>query len=109
VKPVTADVIGIGAGPFNLGLAALAEPVDDLDVVLLESRDQFEWHPGMVLDEATLQVPFMADLVTMADPTSRFSYLNFLKHVGRLYPFYIRESFYPLRSEFVEYGRWVAE
>ncbi len=103
------DVIGIGVGPFNLGLAALAEPLDDLDAVFLESRDQFEWHPGMVLEDATLQVPFMADLVTMADPTSRFSYLSFLKQVGRLYPFYIRESFYPLRSEFVEYGRWVAD
>ncbi|GAA1742661.1 lysine N(6)-hydroxylase/L-ornithine N(5)-oxygenase family protein [Aeromicrobium alkaliterrae] len=103
------DLIGIGVGPFNLGLAALAEPLDDLDAVFLESRDQFEWHPGMVLEDATLQVPFMADLVTMADPTSRFSYLNFLKQVGRLYPFYIRESFYPLRSEFVEYGRWVVD
>ncbi|WP_229054523.1 lysine N(6)-hydroxylase/L-ornithine N(5)-oxygenase family protein [Aeromicrobium sp. Leaf350] len=105
----THDLLGIGVGPFNLGLAALAEPLDDLDAVFLESRDQFEWHPGMVLEDATLQVPFMADLVTMADPTSRFSYLNFLKQVGRLYPFYIRESFYPLRSEFVEYGRWVAD
>ena len=51
----THDVIGIGVGPFNLGLAALAEPLDDLDAVFLESRDQFEWHPGMVLEDATLR------------------------------------------------------
>lgn len=103
------DVVGIGVGPFNLGLAALAHPVRDLDAVFLEAAEELAWHPGMLLDEATLQVPFLADLVTLADPTSRFSFLNHLKQVARLYPFYIRESFYPLRKEFSDYCRWVAE
>lgn len=105
----TYDLIGIGVGPFNLGLACLAEPIDDLDAVFLEARDSFSWHPGMLLDDATLQVPFMADLVTLADPTSPYSYLNFLKDIGRLYSFYIRESFYPLRREYDDYCRWAAE
>ena len=48
------DVVAIGAGPFNLGLAALADPVDDLDVVVLEAREEVSWHPGMLLDDATL-------------------------------------------------------
>ncbi len=69
----------------------------------------FDWHPGMLLDDATLQVPFLADLVTMADPTSRWSFLNYLKRSGNLYPFYIRESFYPLRREYDDYCRWAAE
>lgn len=105
----THDVIGIGLGPFNLGLAALAHDLEDVDGVFLESRDEFSWHPGMMLEGATIQVPFMADLVTMADPTSRFSFLNHLKQVGRLYPFYIREDFNPLRAEYDQYCRWVAE
>ena len=50
------------------GLACLTEPVDDLDGIFLEARDDFSWHPGMMLADATLQVPFLADLVTMADP-----------------------------------------
>lgn len=103
------DLVGIGLGPFNLGLAALADPVRDLDAVFLEARDEVSWHPGMMLPEATLQVPFLADLVTMADPTSRWSFLAFLKETGRLYPFYVRESFYPLRSEYDDYLRWVAD
>ena len=103
------DLIGIGVGPFNLGLACLAEPIDDLDAVFLEARDAFSWHPGMLLDDATLQVPFMADLVTLADPTSPYGYLNFLKDIGRLYSFYIRESFYPLRREYDDYCRWAAD
>lgn len=106
---MTHDVIGIGLGPFNLGLACLLDPVDDVDGVFLEARDELAWHPGMMLDDATLQVPFLADLVTMADPTSRWSFLNFLKETGHLYPFYIRESFYPLRREYDDYCRWAAD
>lgn len=102
------DFIAIGLGPFNLGLACLSDPVSDLDGVFLESKQDFQWHAGMLLETSTLQTPFMADLVTMADPTSRYSFLNYLKQVGRLYPFYIRESFYPLRAEYNDYCRWAA-
>lgn len=103
------DIAGIGIGPFNLGLAALSDPLDDLTSVFFDSADEFRWHPGMMIEGATIQVPFLADLVSMADPTSRFSFLNHLKHTSRLYPFYIRESFYPLRAEYDAYCRWVAE
>ncbi|MEU2625447.1 SidA/IucD/PvdA family monooxygenase [Kitasatospora sp. NPDC007106] len=104
----THDFVAIGLGPYNLGLACLTEPIDGLDGVFLESKPDFDWHPGMLLDFATLQTPFMADLVTLADPTSPYSFLNYLKERGRLYPFYIREMFYPVRSEYNEYCRWAA-
>ncbi|PZE82740.1 lysine N(6)-hydroxylase/L-ornithine N(5)-oxygenase family protein [Curtobacterium sp. MCBD17_032] len=103
------DLVGIGIGPFNLGLACLTDPVDDLDAVFLDARDGFAWHHGMMLDDATIQVPFLADLVTMADPTSSFSFLAWLKETGRLYPFFIREDFHPLRSEYDAYCRWAAD
>ncbi|MCW1805233.1 lysine N(6)-hydroxylase/L-ornithine N(5)-oxygenase family protein [Brachybacterium squillarum] len=109
VKPHVHDLVGIGIGPFGLGLAALADPLDDVDAVFLDQAAGFSWHPGLLIEGTTLQVPFLADLVTMADPTSRYSFLNFLKATGRLYPFYIRESFYPLRAEYDAYCRWVAE
>ncbi|MET3950810.1 lysine N(6)-hydroxylase/L-ornithine N(5)-oxygenase family protein [Arthrobacter sp. UYEF36] len=102
------DFAAIGVGPFNLGLAALSEPIDGLAGIFLERRESFDWHPGMMLEPAHLQVPFMADLVTLADPTSPFSFLNFLKQTGRLYRFYIRENFYPLRAEYNQYCQWVA-
>jgi len=102
------DVVGVGIGPFNLGLAALAAPLD-LDTVFLDRAAEFRWHPGMMLEGATIQVPFLADLVTMADPTSPYSFLAWLKATGRLYAFYIRESFYPLRAEYDAYCRWVAD
>ncbi|MFT2753686.1 lysine N(6)-hydroxylase/L-ornithine N(5)-oxygenase family protein [Clavibacter sp. Sh2088] len=103
------DVVAVGLGPANLGLACLADPLDDLDVVVLERKPRFDWHPGMMLPTAHLQTPFLADLVTLADPTSRFSFLAYLKDTGRLYSFYIREDFFVLRSEYVAYCRWAAE
>lgn len=104
----THDLVGIGLGPFNLGLACLAAPVPDLSAAFLESRPEFDWHPGLLLDGATIQVPFLADLVTLADPTSPYSFLAYLKATGRLYRFYIRESFFPLRTEYNAYCRWAA-
>ncbi|GAB4085587.1 SidA/IucD/PvdA family monooxygenase [Myceligenerans cantabricum] len=104
----TYDLAGVGIGPMNLGLAALAQPLDDVTCVFLDQRDGFSWHPGMLIEGTTLQVPFLADLVTMADPTSPYSFLAWLKETGRLYPFYVRESFYPLRAEYDAYCRWAA-
>ncbi|GHD33859.1 lysine N(6)-hydroxylase/L-ornithine N(5)-oxygenase family protein [Nocardiopsis kunsanensis] len=105
--PRVYDFVAIGVGPFNLGLAALSEPVAELDGLFLDQGPEFDWHSGMMLEDAELQTPFMSDLVTLADPTSPFSFLNYLKESGRLYPFYIRERFYPLRAEFNDYCRWV--
>ncbi|MEZ2339250.1 lysine N(6)-hydroxylase/L-ornithine N(5)-oxygenase family protein [Mucilaginibacter sp. RCC_168] len=102
------NLIGIGIGPFNLGLAALTEPIDEFSTLFLDRSPAFDWHPGLMLSNATLQVPFMADLVTMADPTSRYSFLNFLKETNRLYKFFIRENFFILRKEYNVYCKWVA-
>ncbi|MFF0144228.1 lysine N6-hydroxylase [Amycolatopsis sulphurea] len=102
------DLAGVGIGPFNLSLAALADPLD-LDVVLFDARPEFRWHPGMLVDGATLQVPFLADLVSLADPTSRYSFLNYLRERGRLLPFYFAERFHMPRAEYDDYARWAAE
>lgn len=42
----TYDLLGIGLGPFNLGLACLAEPLDDLDAVFLDAAEGFSCTPG---------------------------------------------------------------
>lgn len=102
------DVLGIGIGPFNLSLAALAEPLPDVSAVFFDGRPGFSWHPGMLLEGATLQVPFLADLVTLVDPTSRWSFLSYLRDRDRLYPFYFAERFHVPRLEYDDYLRWVA-
>jgi lysine N6-hydroxylase len=100
------DVIGVGIGPFNLGLAAL---LDDkpIDSIFFDKKESFCWHPGLMMDWTTLQVPFLADLVTMADPTSKFTFLNYLKEKNRLYKFYFKENFFIPRQEYNDYCSWV--
>lgn len=102
------SVIGIGIGPFNLGLAALIEPVEELSALFFDQAEGFDWHPGLMLNNATLQVPFLGDLVTMADPSNKYSFLNYIKQSGRIYKFYIRENFFIYRREYNEYCKWVA-
>ncbi|MER6129274.1 SidA/IucD/PvdA family monooxygenase [Streptomyces sp. NPDC001795] len=103
------DLVGIGIGPFNLSLAALAHPLAELDTAFYEQRPGFDWHPGLLIDGTTLQVPFLADLVTLADPTNAWSFLNYLKTCDRLFPFYFAERFHLQRAEYDAYCRWVAE
>ncbi|MFC5044285.1 lysine N(6)-hydroxylase/L-ornithine N(5)-oxygenase family protein [Aquimarina hainanensis] len=100
------DFLAIGVGPFNLGLACLTESIDELEGVFLDKKEKFDWHPGMMLQDTTLQIPFMADLVTLADPTNPFSFLNYMKEQGRMYSFYIRENFLVLRNEYNKYCQW---
>lgn len=108
VATETYDVVGVGIGPFNLALAALADPVPDLRCLFLDAKPEFSWHPGMLLAGTTLQVPFLADLVTLADPTSRWSFLNYLRKHDRLFPFYFSERFHVPRREYDHYCRWVS-
>ncbi|MEU6588767.1 SidA/IucD/PvdA family monooxygenase [Streptomyces sp. NPDC046881] len=103
------DLVGIGIGPCNLSLAALAHPLAELDTVFYEQRPRFDWHPGLLIEGATVQVPFLADLVTLADPTSPWTFLNYLKTRERLFPFYFAERLHTQRAEYDAYCRWVAQ
>jgi lysine N6-hydroxylase len=102
------DLIGVGIGPFNLGLAALLDPTG-AEARFFDRRDRFEWHPGLMLEGTTVQVPFLADLVTMADPTSEYSFLNYLRERDRLFRFFFREDMHIERREFQAYCRWAAD
>ncbi|MGP3924921.1 lysine N(6)-hydroxylase/L-ornithine N(5)-oxygenase family protein [Streptomyces sp. 8N616] len=103
------DLVGVGIGPFNLSLAALADGVPGFRSLFLDAKSAFSWHPGLLMEGTTLQVPFLADLVTMADPTSPWSYLNYLRSHERMFKFFFSERFHIPRREYDHYCRWVAE
>lgn len=103
------DIIGIGIGPFNLGLAALAHTNTSLNCLFIDQNSSFNWHQGMMLKGTKLQVPFHADLVTLADPRNQYSFLSYLQTKRRLFRFTIREEYFPLRTEYNDYCRWVTE
>jgi L-ornithine N5-monooxygenase len=107
------DLIGIGFGPSNLGLAiALTERAEGqgagLRAAFLERQPRFGWHRGMLIDDATMQVSFLKDLVTQRNPASDFSFVSFLHQRGRLTDFINHKTLFPLRIEFHDYLEWCA-
>ncbi len=62
----------------------------------------------MLIDDATMQVSFLKDLVTLRNPTSEFSFLCYLQSRGRLIDFVNHKNFFPLRMEFHDYFEWAA-
>ncbi|MGE3284721.1 MAG: lysine N(6)-hydroxylase/L-ornithine N(5)-oxygenase family protein [Pseudonocardia sp.] len=103
------DLVGVGFGPSNLALAiALAERGNPLSAAFVERQERFGWHRGMLLDDATMRISFLKDLVTLRDPTSPFTFLAYLHERGRLVDFINYGSVYPTRLEFHDYLEWAA-
>lgn len=101
------DLAGIGIGPANLSVAALLTRWREVRARFYDRRPEFQWHVGLMFPEAYLQVSYLKDLVTLADPTSPYSFLNFLWSTKRLYRF-INAAFPRVRRrEFNQYLRWV--
>lgn len=111
--PFEYDVVGVGFGPSNLALAiALDEYAKKaragLRSIFVEKQPQFTWHGGMLLPGSDMQISFLKDLVSMRDPTSPFTFVNYLHKCGRLLDFSNCRTFQPSRIEFNDYLRWVA-
>ncbi|GHF71832.1 L-ornithine N5-oxygenase [Amycolatopsis bartoniae] len=111
--PPEFDLIGVGFGPSNLALAiAVAEhnatAAEPVTAHFLERQAGFGWHRGMLLEDATMQVSFLKDLVTMRNPASGFSFLSYLHSQGRLVDFINSKNLFPLRIEFHDYFEWAA-
>ncbi|MFI8433909.1 lysine N(6)-hydroxylase/L-ornithine N(5)-oxygenase family protein [Streptomyces sp. NPDC079020] len=109
------DLIGIGFGPSNVAMAiALSEHnarvgrQETVTAHFFEQQPRFGWHRGMLIDDATMQVSFLKDLVTLRNPASEFSFLCYLQSKGRLIDFINHKNFFPLRVEFHDYFEWAA-
>ncbi len=106
------DLLGIGAGPSNLSVAALAHPLVDVRARFLERRRDLTWHPGLMFKDSALTnhgISCLKDLVTLVDPTSSYSFLAFLAAKNRLYRFIAADMVPVPRVEFEQYFQWVAE
>ncbi|MFI9627977.1 lysine N(6)-hydroxylase/L-ornithine N(5)-oxygenase family protein [Streptomyces sp. NPDC052042] len=105
----TYGLIGVGIGVFNLSLAALLEENGYRDAIFFDRQPEMTWHGGLLLESSELQVHYLKDLVTPVDPTSRFSFLNYLSRRGVLYQFLNRRGGAVSRTQFQHYFRWVAD
>ncbi|MGW3556865.1 lysine N(6)-hydroxylase/L-ornithine N(5)-oxygenase family protein [Streptomyces sp. NPDC000963] len=113
--PLIHDLIGIGFGPSNVAMAiALSEHnasvgrEDAVTAHFFERQPGFGWHRGMLIDDATMQVSFLKDLVTLRNPSSEYTFLRYLQSKGRLIDFVNHKNLFPLRVEFHDYFEWAA-
>ena len=103
------DLVCIGFGPASLAIAiALHDRAVDARVLYIEKQRSFIWHAGMLLPNARMQISFLKDLVTLRDPTSKFTFINYLKSKNRLVAFTNLSTFLPLREEYNDYMSWCA-
>ncbi|MGW7280976.1 lysine N(6)-hydroxylase/L-ornithine N(5)-oxygenase family protein [Streptomyces sp. NPDC054844] len=109
------DLIGIGFGPSNVAMAIAirehntrAGRPEMITARFFEQQPRFGWHRGMLIDDATMQVSFLKDLVTLRNPASEFSFLCYLQSKGRLIDFINHKNLFPLRVEFHDYFEWAA-
>ena len=109
--PRVLDVAGVGFGPSNLALAiALGEcTTGSAEAAFFERQASFGWHRGMLIDDATMQISFLKDLVLMRNPVSPLSFLCYLKERGRLVDFINHQTLVPSRVEFHDYLEWAAD
>ncbi len=106
------ELLAIGGGPSGLALAVAIEELAPTELarrsLVIEQADTIAWQRGMLLPEAQIQVSFLKDLVTMRNPRSKFSFINYLHAIGRLSDFINMGNFWPYRVEISDYFAWVA-
>ena len=109
-SPAVHDLIGIGFGPSNLALAIALQEREKaqgkLDVLFLDKQADYRWHGNTLVTQSELQISFLKDLVTLRNPTSPYSFVNYLKAHDRLVDFINLGTFYPCRMEYNDYLRW---
>ncbi|MEF9904743.1 SidA/IucD/PvdA family monooxygenase [Streptomyces sp. P9-A2] len=106
------EVLAIGAGPANLALGIALEELAPKELaastLIIEQHDDTVWQRGMLLPWTQSQVSFLKDLVTLRNPRSEYSFINYLHSIGRLDEFINLGTFTPYRSEISGYLQWVA-
>lgn len=103
----------IGAGPSNLALAVALEECGSTEfaarAMVLEQHEDVKWQRNLLLPWTRSQVSYLKDLVTLRNPRSRFSFLNFLHERGELDEFVNLGTFNPFRWQLSTYQQWVAD
>ncbi len=110
------DLVGIGFGPAGIALAAALDDAEEalgagaprLRRAFLEQAPSSEWQPGMLLPGTDIQHHFLRDFASPRDPRSRFTFANYLKQTGRLFPFCLLGGGWVGRLEWSDYVEWAA-
>src|SRR5205085_4105209 len=102
------DLVGIGYGPANISLAAAFDELEDPPSALFLERDvDPRWQKDMLLPGSDVQHNPIRDLVSLRNPRSRYSFINYLFEHGRLLHHLNLPTVFPLRTEYTDYIDWV--
>lgn len=101
--------LAIGLGPSNMSLAALSDNIKDIELHIIEKKSSFNWYNGLLMDASKMQSSYIRDLVTLIDPTNKFSFINYLHTEKRLYNFLAAGFEEVPRYEFDGYFKWVSD
>jgi lysine N6-hydroxylase len=103
------DVVGIGAGPANLSLAALMQTHTDRSIALFDKASSSRWHTSLLHPGVRMQTSWLKDLVAMVDPTHHLTFLNYLVTEGRLFALLNAQFDFIPRAEYMRYLAWATE
>src|SRR6188474_2370073 len=93
--------VGIGFGPGNIAVAVAAEEAGVLDdFAFFEAAPGPQWQSGMLLSDSDIQHNPVRDLVSLRNPRSRYSFINYLHEQRRLLDFLNLPLEFPLRKDF---------
>jgi lysine N6-hydroxylase len=103
------DLVGIGAGPANLSLAALMQSHTDRSIALYDAASSSRWHSSLLHSGVRMQTSWLKDLVSFVAPTHEVSFLNYLVSEGRLFALINSQFDVIPRAEYMRYLAWATE
>lgn len=108
-KGQTFDLVCIGFGAASLSVAVALEENQALaNTLFLECQTQAEWKPLHHLATQRMGMSFLSDLITLENPRSNFSFINYLHETNQLIAFINVSKLQPSREAYTEYLRWCA-
>jgi L-ornithine N5-oxygenase len=108
--PVDYDVVCIGFGTKGLAFSTVLADHDPSQKVLVVERDaQFNGDLGFASTESSAGSSFLRDLITLRNPRSEYTFVNFLHQTNLLIAFTNASQLITSRQLTARYMTWVAE
>lgn len=109
-QSATYDVVCIGFGTKGLALSTVLADHDPSQKVLVVERDgQFNGDLGFASTESSAGSSFLRDFITLRNPRSEYTFINFLHETNLLVAFTNASQLITSRQLTARYMSWVAE
>jgi L-ornithine N5-oxygenase len=105
------DLLIVGFGPTSLSLAIALHEIprtENLKVLIVEKNDCFHWVEENLPLGNRMRTNVIQDLVTQRNPTSHFSFINYLHETDNIVAYANLSAVNPPRRIFANYLRWAA-